>query len=75
MVKLTKREAQIAGLLITGASDREIAVELNLAGQTVRNHLHSVYRKAGVRGRLQLSLSFVNGGRVNPLVIKPRRIA
>jgi DNA-binding CsgD family transcriptional regulator len=50
---LTGRETQILQLLMTGASDREIAAGLRIAPGTVRKHLDNLYRKLGVRRRSQ----------------------
>ena len=49
--KLTRRELQVLGLLVTGLRDREIADELGLSTRTVSKHLESVYRKLGVSTR------------------------
>jgi LuxR family maltose regulon positive regulatory protein len=40
-------------LMAAGLSNREIADELVLAMGTVKAHLHHIYGKLGVRGRVQ----------------------
>lgn len=50
---LTDREAQILGMLELGLSNREIAAELCIAVHTVKNHMHSLLTKLGVRTRAQ----------------------
>jgi DNA-binding NarL/FixJ family response regulator len=48
---LTQRESQTFDLLATGASNREIAQEMNIAEGTVRTHVHNVLRKLHVSTR------------------------
>jgi DNA-binding NarL/FixJ family response regulator len=50
---LTARELQIFGLLELGMSNREIAAELCIAVHTVKNHVHSLLTKLGVRTRAE----------------------
>ncbi|MGY1694269.1 AAA family ATPase [Geodermatophilus sp. SYSU D00814] len=52
---LTPQETRIAVLAAGGASNREIAAELFLSPKTVEHHLTSVYRKRGLRSRVQLA--------------------
>lgn len=46
-VKLTKREAEIQGLISQGLSNEEIAAKLFLSRRTVENHIARLYRKTG----------------------------
>lgn len=50
---LTAREAQILGMLKMGLSNREIAAQLCIAVHTVKNHVHSLLTKLGVRTRAE----------------------
>jgi DNA-binding CsgD family transcriptional regulator len=52
--RLTPREAQIAGQVAEGKSNREVAEALYLTPKTVEFHLTRVYRKLGVRSRSEL---------------------
>jgi two-component system nitrate/nitrite response regulator NarL len=54
---LTSREAEIAYLISRGLCNKEIARELNLSEGTVKMHLHHIYAKLRVGGRMQLALS------------------
>jgi DNA-binding NarL/FixJ family response regulator len=50
---LTKREKEIFNLLIQGHSNLEIANQLFISEQTVKNHLSNIYAKIGVNSRSQ----------------------
>lgn len=54
-VKLTKRERQILTLIHDGATNADIANELQVSEHTVKSHLYNVYKKIGVRNRLEAS--------------------
>lgn len=49
---LTNREQQLVGLISQGLTNKEIANELQLAENTVRNHIHRMLRKLGATHRL-----------------------
>ena len=44
---LSRREQQLVELLTERLTNKEIAARLNLAEQTVKNHVHSILRKVG----------------------------
>ncbi len=54
-VKLTKRERQILKLINDGATNADIAAALDVSEHTVKSHLYNVYKKIGVRNRLEAS--------------------
>jgi DNA-binding NarL/FixJ family response regulator len=51
--RLTDREQELMELLVQGHDVNGIAETLVLSGQTVRNYLHTLYRKLGVTSRAQ----------------------
>ena len=54
-IKLTKRERQILKLIKDGATNADISESLKVTEHTVKSHLYNVYRKIGVRNRLEAS--------------------
>lgn len=53
--QLTAQEAQVANLVASGDSNRDVAVKLFISPATVEYHLHKVYQKLGVSSRTQLA--------------------
>ncbi len=53
---LTQREKAIVSYLVQGWRNREIAEQLSISEQTVKNHLRHIYDKVGVADRLELVL-------------------
>lgn len=51
---LTSREKQLVPMIGQGMTNKEIAAQLNLSEQTIKNHVHRILRKAGVGNRLSL---------------------
>ena len=51
---LTRREREIFALIATGHDNDEIAEELDLALQTVRNQVSTIYSKLGVKDRFEI---------------------
>lgn len=49
--RLTLREREIAGLMRQGLTNKEIANELSIEPCTVKNHVHNILDKLGVRRR------------------------
>ncbi|MCX7787495.1 MAG: LuxR C-terminal-related transcriptional regulator [Spirochaetes bacterium] len=54
--KLPAREREILLLLAQGYSNKEIAYQLHLREQTVKNYLHSLYTKIGIHDRVSAAL-------------------
>jgi DNA-binding NarL/FixJ family response regulator len=52
MSQLSRREREILEKVAAGMSNKEIASELHIAEQTVRNHISIIYDKMGVSDRL-----------------------
>jgi DNA-binding CsgD family transcriptional regulator len=59
--EITPREREVIETMLQGKTDKEIAVKLNMAVNTVQVHLKKIYRKTGAAGRFALS-ALVRGG-------------
>ena len=51
---VTKRERQIVQKICLGKTNKQIAEELFISLQTVKDHTHRIYSKVGVNSRMQL---------------------
>jgi DNA-binding NarL/FixJ family response regulator len=51
---LSRREQQLTSMIGDGLTNKEIASQLNLSEQTVKNHVHRMLRKVGARDRLMI---------------------
>ena len=61
-IRLTRREGQLVSLLVEGHTNKEMASQLGVSDQTIKNQLTTLYRKAGVSNRLELVVfAFRNG--------------
>jgi DNA-binding NarL/FixJ family response regulator len=63
---LTKREHEVLVLIVQGKSNQEIADDLVLSRDTVRNHVASILAKLGVHSKLQAAAVAVQRGLVVP---------
>jgi non-specific serine/threonine protein kinase len=52
---LTRREREVASLIVCGYTNREIAHSLVIAERTAETHLEHIYSKLEVRSRAQLA--------------------
>jgi DNA-binding NarL/FixJ family response regulator len=57
-VKITQRDGEVLNLLVQGCSNREIAAELKISPRTVKQHLRTLFLRAGIRdGRKRVKLA------------------
>lgn len=52
---ISPRESEIVQLLLAGSTNAEIGEVLCISSSTVKNHVYNVYRKTGVRNRIELA--------------------
>jgi len=60
-LNLTKREQDIVDLLVQGKSNKEMADQLCLSGDTIKAHLQHIFRKVGVSSRLEAVVYLLTG--------------
>ena len=57
-IKITARDEQVLKLLVQGCSNKEIASHLHISPRTVKQHLRTVFLRAGIRdGRKRVKLA------------------
>ena len=57
-IKITPRDAQVLQLLVQGCSNKEIALHLNISPRTVKQHLRTLFLRAGIQdGRKRVKLA------------------
>lgn len=57
-VKVTPRDQQVLKLLVQGCSNKEIAGQLKISPRTVKQHLRTLFLRAGIRdGRKRVKLA------------------
>jgi DNA-binding CsgD family transcriptional regulator len=57
---LSKREEEIARLVASGLSNREISTKLGLSQHTIKNYLFRIFEKFGFSTRVELALYMLN---------------
>jgi DNA-binding NarL/FixJ family response regulator len=60
--KLTPRERELVRGITRGRSNREIASELGISEQTVKNQLTVVFQKLHIKNRLELAVYAMRHG-------------
>lgn len=53
--QISKRESEIVQLICKGRSNQDISDSLFISLQTVKDHIHRIYLKTGVKNRVQLT--------------------
>ena len=61
VVRMTKREAEVIAQIAEGLSNKEIAIELNIATHTVKSHVHNIMEKLALHSRLQIAMHANDG--------------
>jgi two-component system, NarL family, nitrate/nitrite response regulator NarL len=59
---LSRRETEIVKMVAAGLRNKEIAVKLSIGEGTVKTHLHTIYEKLGVHGRVELTTYAIERG-------------
>jgi DNA-binding NarL/FixJ family response regulator len=57
-IKVTPRDEQVLNLLVQGCSNKEIAGQLSISPRTVKQHLRTLFLRAGItEGRKRVKLA------------------
>ena len=57
-IKITERDDQVLDLLVQGCSNKDIAEQLKISPRTVKQHLRTLFLRAGIRdGRKRVKLA------------------
>jgi DNA-binding NarL/FixJ family response regulator len=57
-IKITQRDEQVLRLLVEGCSNKDIAQQLNISPRTVKQHLRTLFLRAGIKdGRKRVKLA------------------
>jgi DNA-binding NarL/FixJ family response regulator len=59
---LSRRETEIVKMVAAGLRNKEIANKLSIGEGTVKTHLHTIYEKLGVHGRVELTMYALETG-------------
>jgi DNA-binding NarL/FixJ family response regulator len=62
MSTLSPREEDVVRCVALGLRNAEVARKLSISEQTVKTHLNNIFRKLGIRDRLELALYVQRGG-------------
>jgi NarL family two-component system response regulator YdfI len=63
-VALSQREQQVLELIVTGASNKEIAMQLGITERTVKAHVTSILNKLGANSRTEAAAIAIRTGLV-----------
>jgi DNA-binding NarL/FixJ family response regulator len=70
-IKITPRDGQVLDLLVQGCSNKEIAEQLNISPRTVKQHLRTLFLRAGItqgRKRVKLATAMYQKGQRQPCI-------
>jgi DNA-binding CsgD family transcriptional regulator len=64
--KLTRRETDILRRVVDGLKNAEIAFDLEIAEQTIKDHLSNIYMKTGAENRMALMRNLLQISEISP---------
>jgi DNA-binding NarL/FixJ family response regulator len=64
--KLTRRETDILRRVVDGLKNAEIAFDLEIAEQTIKDHLSNIYIKTGAENRMALMRNLLQISEIPP---------
>jgi DNA-binding CsgD family transcriptional regulator len=69
--RLTRRETDILRRVVDGLKNAEIAYDLEIAEQTIKDHLSNIYMKTGAKNRMALMRNLLQISEIPPEGITP----
>ncbi len=60
--EITEKEAEVIKLICEGLTNQEISDRMYLSLQTIKDYNYRIYRKVGVKNRVQLTKKFIASG-------------
>lgn len=70
-IPLSPRETEILNAVTQGMSNKEIALQLGISQQTVKNHMTSILQKLNVKDRTQAAVTAIRHGWVRLHELRP----
>jgi DNA-binding NarL/FixJ family response regulator len=58
LTNLSVRELEVASLVAQGLANKQIAVRLQISLATVKDHVHNILSKSGVRNRAAIAAAY-----------------
>lgn len=65
LYELSRRELEVAVLVAGGLTNQQIAEQLFISNNTVKRHLERIFRRLGMRNRLQLAVAVYRAARLS----------
>jgi ATP/maltotriose-dependent transcriptional regulator MalT len=62
---ISEREREVITLVAAGYSNKQVGMRLIISEQTVKNHLHNIFTKTGVKNREELQSLHLGGPRIS----------
>jgi DNA-binding NarL/FixJ family response regulator len=55
---LSGREHEVAKMIAQGLRNKDIALEMGISEQTVKNHVHQIFFKTGCQNRVEVAVRY-----------------
>ncbi len=65
-IKITRRDQQVLKLRVLGCSNKDIAAELHISPRTVKQHLRTLFLRAGIKQGRKRVISWADDFEAGP---------